>query len=70
MTPRMTGNLKLESEMDFSQALAPQEPVGLAIEDVVVSARGSTSLLGIAIFIIGSIMPTAAAGPAFASASR
>lgn len=64
VTPRMMGNVKVAEEIGFSHSLTPQEPVALGVADDVVAARGSTNLLGIAIFIMGSMIPMSASGAA------
>lgn len=52
------GNVKVELVTFFSQAIAPQLPVAAAVVDVV-SARGSTTRSGTAMFMMASILPIA-----------
>lgn len=51
------GKVKVALLTGFSQAFAPQLP--LAADVLVVSARGSTTRSGTAIFITASILPIA-----------
>ena len=55
--PRIMGIVKDDWLTPFSHALSPHEAALVAEEVEVVSARGSTTRLGILIFIVVSIVP-------------
>jgi hypothetical protein len=57
-TPRAMGSVKVEEVTGFSHSFTPQELVDVDDDDVV-SARGSTTLLGTTIFMIASMVPIA-----------